>query len=138
MEVLVNDMHKNGAVFFVAITFEMTVTKGFLKIGQKPPFVRAKAVIDTGAERTCLDSSISEKLALQVYDTARIATLSGIAEVNMVDVLIHIPELNRCFPVCVPSVDFGGKSYQVVIGRDILRKCKFEYDGINNLFKLSL
>jgi|GEM_PF-4087803 len=48
------------------------------------------------------------------------------------------PKLDYVIPALdLVEHDFGALSYQVLIGRDILARCKFLYDGPANTFSLT-
>lgn len=138
MEGFVDDMHLTGVCIDVEITYGWKVTKGFLKIGQKPPCMMVKALIDTGADASCIDTAVCDALCMKRTGGKRVEMATGVKELPMVDVVLNIKELNRCFPLSALVIDLSNNSFKVIIGRDILRKCRFEYDGRREWYRLTV
>ena len=104
-----------------------------------PPPELAQALIDTGARVTCIDSKIARALDLRKTGTARMWTAGKTVTraVYDIEVTLTSPRLFR-----VPSViraldaDLWRHGFHVLIGRDVLRHCRFSYDGPAGLFTL--
>lgn len=112
-----------------------------------PDLVQIQALIDTGASATCLDPSVLQTLNLTATGSAPIETPSTggkpvIADQYDVSLLVppgdlnQIPLIVETLPVlCLPLlVSFG---YHALIGRDILTKCVFLYNGSIKFFTLA-
>jgi predicted aspartyl protease len=104
-----------------------------------PPPELARALIDTGAGVTCIDSKIARALDLRTTGTARMWTAGETVTraVYDIEVTLTLPRLFR-----VPSViraleaDLWVHGFQVLIGRDVLRHCRFTYNGPAEIFTL--
>ena len=102
-----------------------------------PPPELAQALIDTGARVTCIDSRIARALDLRKTGAARMWTAGKTGTLAVYDIELIVPRLFR-----VPSViraldaDLWTHGFHVRIGRDVLRHCRFSYDGPAGLFTL--
>lgn len=110
-----------------------------------PPPVRARAVLDSGAEATCVDASLIQSLGL---------SLSGVTPANLpafggltlgvqrdasLTMLHPSGNVRRCLVVrtlLVIELSLSGLGFQVLIGRDVLSLCRFLFDGPRGRFKL--
>lgn len=112
-----------------------------------PNPVSIQAIIDTGATLTCLDLSVLQTLGLSPTGTAEINTPStGIspAVVDQYDVSLLIPGAQGEIPllievlpvVCVEGLR-ASQNFHGLIGRDILSKCLFTYNGTMGTFTLA-
>jgi hypothetical protein len=110
-----------------------------------PPPVSRRGLLDTGAECCCVDPRALARLALPLANiglanipaiggvtptTEYIASLtvvhpSGDPRLNLVIGALHLAE--------VPLAVLG---YEVLIGRDVLGRCRFLYDGPGGRFRL--
>lgn len=116
------------------------LTKAGLAI---PNEIQIRGLIDTGASSTALDQAVIAALGLVPTGTIPIHTPStqGTAHVcNQYDVritLVH-PKLSLHIPA-LPVIDAGlaTQGIQALIGRDVLERCLFIYNGQDNYFSLS-
>lgn len=111
---------------------------------QTPPNpVRIIGVIDTGASATCIDPTSLAPLGLTPINRVPIHTPStGTApvECDQYDVQLillhktmrhfHIPSLPVVASGCLPGI-------QALIGRDVLSRCLFVYDGVTGIYSLA-
>ena len=112
-----------------------------------PDVVQIQALIDTGASATCLDPSVLKTLDLTPTGSTTIETPSTEGKPVIVDQydvslivppadLTQIPLIVSTLPVvCVSLLDSFG--YHALIGRDILEKCLFSYNGSMKWFTLA-
>jgi len=107
-----------------------------------PLMEKVRALLDTGASCTCVDSTVLSKLAIPATGTTSInSTTTGATPqvVNLYDVGILIPGaispsgatspplfLNTVAVAESPLLKHG---FQALIGRDILAFCVFHYNG---------
>jgi hypothetical protein len=108
--------------------------------GLAPPVPElAQALIDTGAKVTCIDSKIAQALDLRKTGTARMWTAGATVSraVYDIEVTLTSPRLYRV-PAIIRALDADLWTYgiHVLIGRDVLRYCRFGYDGPAGLFTL--
>jgi len=109
----------------------------------KPQTVRA--LLDTGASVTCLDSTILTNLNIPPTGTTLMntpTTGSTPATVNVYDVSILIPGATPP-PLFLHTIAvaesqlFQSQGFHALIGRDILGACVFHYNGPLNLLTVS-
>jgi hypothetical protein len=111
-----------------------------------PAAVAIEALLDTGAEITCLDSALIQALNLPLSGTTLAnlpahggLTLSALHDAGLT--VVHPsgnPHDNLVVQVVsVLDIPLAGLGYQLVIGRDVLVRCRFLYHGPRNRFRLS-
>jgi len=108
-----------------------------------PPPISAKALIDTGAECTCVDPVLIASLGLPVSSSGLVVTpgwLTGPASLGgAVPQIAHEagleivhPDLkqNLVVPILeVQAVPLTGFGIDAILGRDVLAACVIVYDG---------
>jgi hypothetical protein len=110
-----------------------------------PPPVEAMALLDIGAEVTCLDRSLVQTLGLPFGNVtlANLPVAGGLAVGNQYDLDLTIehpggPHLDwavRDFPVL--ELSLGPLGYQALIGRKLLKHSDFLYGGRTSTFTLT-
>jgi hypothetical protein len=111
-----------------------------------PPPANTRAILDTGAKVTCVDSSLIQTLNLHFAGTA-LANLPahGGLIANALDdaslVIVHPSggaqnnlSIRNLTVLGLPLAPLG---YQVLIGRDVLASCRFFYHGPSKTFRLA-
>jgi hypothetical protein len=112
--------------------------------GQRvPPQVKVRALLDTGASCTGIDSAVLAALGVVSTGTTPLhtpSTTSGTPHVaNQYDVsitLVH-PLITRTFRA-MPVIEshLAHQGIQALIGRDVLSLCLLTYDGVGQTFSL--
>jgi hypothetical protein len=111
-----------------------------------PPPVEARALLDTGAEMTCVDSALIQLVGPSFGGTvmANLPAHGGITIVPRYDVTLTIvhpsgdPDQHLVLHnITVLEIPLAVLGYQAVIGRDVLAQCRFLYDGPGNHFELA-
>ena len=129
----------NGAILDIHITPELPK-----KITSAYSFTPVQALVDTGASESCIDLKLAADLNLVSRGERRSFAGNGQDNVHQtyeISLLIEGNESNKLFP-CLPSgIDLkalktDGIAICFIIGRDILSKCIFTYDGINGTFSI--
>jgi hypothetical protein len=100
------------------------------------------ALVDTGAKYTCVDAATLATLGIVPTTATTIRTASSgrspqarpVFEISLVVPLASPLVLSDA--VAVVSVDLSWSRYRCLVGRDILARCRFEYDGPAGLFTL--
>jgi len=108
--------------------------------------VSLQALLDTGAECSCVDPQALATLTLPLANI-------GIVNIPALGGLTPVAQHETCLTVLHPSGDarrnlvvdgllvaetfLATLGYQVLIGRDVLSRCRFVYDGPGNWFRLS-
>ena len=111
-----------------------------------PEPVTTRALLDTGASSTAVDSRIIERLELSPRGEVPVATPSTGAQPARrfeYDSALFIPsqdgtEAGLVFPlVPVLGTDLRPTGVDALIGRDVLSKCIFIYNGTTGTFSLA-
>lgn len=111
-----------------------------------PPAIAAKALLDTGAEVTCLDGVLIQGLALPGAGTvlANVPAAGGLTggTQHRASLMVVHPSGNPVLNLVVRdlllvALPLAGLGYEALIGRDILDRCAFLYHGPLGRFRLS-
>ncbi|MCH8164486.1 MAG: retroviral-like aspartic protease family protein [Planctomycetes bacterium] len=110
-----------------------------------PERIPVRALIDTGASVTVLDTAIVRKLSLMATGTISFQTPSTgetphVSNQYDVSILLVSPIAKRATGfdnIPVIEADLSAQGLQALLGRDILRQCLFVYDGVAGLFSLA-
>jgi hypothetical protein len=137
---------QDGPIVDVEIGWSSAEIRAARRAGRPiPPPVQGLALIDTGAEGSCLDSSLIRQLGLPyggitmvnvpasgglVFSPSHDANVvvrhpSGVSALNLILADVFLYEL-----------DLGLLGYQALLGRDLLASCRLLYDGPGGRFKL--
>jgi len=120
--------------------------KALLAAGkQLPALVKIRGLVDTGASGACID--LGCLVALDLSPTGRVAILTpstgGQAHnCNQYDIQLLIPHPNGNY-LRIPSLPIiesnlkAPQGIDALIGRDVLSRCLFVYDGGANIFSLA-
>src|SRR5262249_40536568 len=111
-----------------------------------PPPVRIDALIDTGSDTTCLDTTVVAQLGLP-YGSMMLANLPALRRLSLA--IEHDAGVRILQPSGNPAEDFiltdlvilelelGRVGYQALLGRDVLAHCDFLYQGPAGRFQLT-
>jgi hypothetical protein len=107
-----------------------------------PPALDARALVDTGAEITCVDGLLIQHLGLPLAQLAlaNVPALGGLrvgTHYHAGVVLVHPSGSSLAVPnLLIMEVPFAGLGYQALLGRDVLARCDFLYGGRRQRFAL--
>jgi Aspartyl protease len=110
-----------------------------------PTAQQVRALIDTGAGGTAVDSSIIQALQLVATGTVPIRTPSTGAQphqCNQYDVGIALPMrhglhmMNLVIPVI--EANLAAQGIHVLLGRDVLANCVLTYNGLEDYFVIGV
>jgi predicted aspartyl protease len=98
------------------------------------------ALVDTGAQESCIDNGLAMQLNLPIINRQRIAGVSGAREVNMHLAQIHIPLLDFTIYGAFAAVDLiaGGQAHYALIGRSFLKALRMVYEGDTGTVTLAI
>jgi hypothetical protein len=105
-----------------------------------PPALGARALVDTGAEITCVDELLVQQLGLPLAQLAlaNIPALGGlrVGTHYHAGMVVEHPSGNSLMvpDILILEVSLAGLGYQVLIGRDVLARCDFIYSGRRQRF----
>lgn len=111
-----------------------------------PPAQEVSALIDTGAEVTCIDPSVANRLGLIPKNVGllNVPAVSGLTVNYLYDVTLVIPHPTAATPqqLIVPDLEvsefpLNSRGCEALIGRDVLAYCVLIYDGLSGTFTLS-
>ena len=114
-------------------------------IPSSPP-ANGHALIDTGADVTCIDAGVIRKLGLshRGMTIANVPAVAGISYAMQYEISLTIlhPSKNAQHNLVIGDLIvmeltaslFG---FEVLMGRDVLASCEFLYNGRGNHFRLS-
>jgi predicted aspartyl protease len=110
-----------------------------------PQLQIVRALIDTGASGSCVDPAVLHDLGLTPTGTIQVITPTTGAnpvECNQYDVSVAIPAPNgtpfAMATVAVTEHEFlNAQGFHALIGRDILARCIFHYNGQEATFTLA-
>lgn len=127
-----------GAVVDAFVTVSVERGAALQKAGQPiPNAVRVRALIDTGASCSCVDSSVIKELSIPPTGREKVHTAStgqeAPHEANQYDVGMVIPSGTQA-PLYLPNLpvveaELEHLGYKALIGRDVLARCILVYDG---------
>jgi hypothetical protein len=110
-----------------------------------PPALDTRALVDTGAEITCVDGALLQQLGLPLAQLAlaNVPALGGLrvgAHYHAGIVVPHPtggPGMHLAVEnLLILEVPLAGLGYQALIGRDLLNRCDFLYSGRRQGFTL--
>ncbi len=116
------------------------------RLGQPiPTALEILALIDTGAEATCIDRAISNRLGFlpKQYGSTNAPGLGGLAFSAFVEVEFQIPHptapLSQYLVIedlDVVELDIQNLGCEAILGRDVLSYCVLIYDGVAGSYSL--
>lgn len=111
-----------------------------------PTAIDVPALIDTGAEASCIDTTLGNRLNLlpaQIW-SANVPMLGGTGYAAYYEVELTLPHpsvtashLLVVSDLEVVELDLLSYGIEVILGRDVLAHCVLIYDGTANEFTLS-
>lgn len=111
-----------------------------------PPPVQFEALIDTGADTTCLDPTIIAQLGFLLggITLANVPATGGLIPALEHDVSLRIlhPSGNGILDLLftdllILELELGTVGYQALLGQDVLAQCDFLYQGPSGQFQLT-
>lgn len=142
MQTIVLPIGPAGPLVRVEIALSAKVVQSLRKGGQPvPPAVTAEALIDSGSDVTCVDPTILAPLQKQGLTATKFIPINAPAlggfrptgEYSVSLTILHPsgnPKANLVLRnQVVVDQEIGALGYQCLIGRDVLDRCIFVYDG---------
>ena len=120
-----------GPALFVQIGFDTSYRPA--NVGSVPilPTTMQRALVDTGASASCVDSSLAASLGLPIVNRGKVSGISGPMQVNVHLAQIYVPTLQFTLYGMFDGVHLraGGQNVDALLGRDLLQHFKMTYDG---------
>jgi predicted aspartyl protease len=102
------------------------------------PAIQVPALIDTGAQQSCIDEQLAQQLNLPLIDQAKLSGVSGAMIFNVYLAHIAIPGVALQYGQFTGvHLQAGGQYHRVLIGRTLLRDVLLVYDGRSGSVKLA-
>ena len=144
---LTTDLSADGALIDFLVGVSAPHAKFFSAKGQAVPVpVKVRGIIDTGASITCIHTASIASLKLKVTGNVPIITPSTGTSNHLCDqcdvsiILVHPDSNVELATVPIITTDLSGlaqSGIQALIGRDVLAKCLFFYNGASKRFALA-
>lgn len=147
MPVLRGILQVEGALVDVQLSWSASQARS-LRLAQQPvpPPLDARALLDTGAEITCVDTSLVQQLGLPLAQVAlanvpAVGGLTAGAHYHAGLTVVHPsgdPHQDLVFQtLLILELPLAGLGYQALLGRDVLDRCDFLYGGRRQRFTLA-
>jgi len=147
MPVLIAPLTAEGALVDVRIGWSDAAAKALrTALRPVPPPVDVRALIDSGAESSCVDPAVTQALGLPVggFVMANVPAHGGLTFATQHDASLTIlhpsgdARLNLALGnLLMVELAIGVLGYQALLGRDVLAGCRFLFDGPAGRFELS-
>ena len=123
--------HEPFALTRYGATVEVTVA-ALVHDGKRPIEEVTHALIDTGAEESCIDERLARRLRMPVVDTLRIFWAGGTREHNVYAANVVVHDLELAVQGRFVGIDFipGEIPQEVILGRTFLEGTIMIYDGL--------
>lgn len=122
------DNHRHAVVIDVRVGFSVNIAE-FSGVAKAE--VSAHALIDTGANRSCVSKRLIAACKLEAITQMAVRSAQGISEANVYSADIALP--SEIVFQNVPVMEFsGGSDFDVIIGMDILNCCDFAFSNANS------
>ena len=101
--------------------------------------ITVHALIDTGAQESCIDIKIATELNLPIVDVQMISGAGGVKKHPVYMGHIYIPSLEKTLYGRFAGVDLiaGGQSHGALLGRTFLQGTVMIYDGLRSQVTLA-
>ena len=137
-EISLADLQTSGPIIqgFVGPSRELIATLGAEAVAAPVP---VSALIDSGAAITVVTPEVAVLLNLQSVGAVPVHTPTSVEPVfcRQFHVNVYFSPAFVVENILVVEAPLTGQSFQCLIGRDILSRGVFTYDGVNGRFSLS-
>jgi hypothetical protein len=147
MPVVSKDLDETGALLEITVGWSAKDAVTQHGLGLPIPSPRqAIALVDTGAEITCIDAELSRQLQLPLegFTPANLPAMGGLSINQLFSAsltFMHPSGKQRNYlrlrEVTVMELGLEGMPFQALLGRDFLSRCRFVYDGPRNRFRVT-
>jgi hypothetical protein len=133
------------------LTVRFRLTQGAAALRRRsgnpvPPPAEVVALIDTGAEVTCLDPSVIARLGVSptIVTLVNAPAAGGVGSTLRYDVDLEVPHPSNpsVTPLEIPELEvlemqLNSFGVEAILDRDVLASCVLIYDGVGNSFTLT-
>lgn len=139
-----NILVSTGPILSVEVSIPQELADLLTKEKKAIPSPRAGfALIDTGATRSGVDKSVITQLGVQPVGLAKTLTAGGEVEQNLFPAHFRFPgenidiDFSSVLGVNLKGQEVNGQPIIVLLGRDVLSKFLFVYNGPGGFFSIS-
>ena len=124
-------LEQNGPTICVDIGFDPSFQTTPPVRRATPGITGIRALVDTGAGESCIDSLLAAQLNLPIVNRRLVSGCHGSQEVNMHLAQVYFPALSFTIWGAFAGVHLaaGGQIHRALIGRTFLRRYKMVYEG---------
>jgi len=128
---------ENGPIIEIVITFSSATVHALALEKKDIPCLKVRALIDTGATTTAVSQKVVNDLELKPRGTIKVSTSAKDSEIRYeYDVCLEFDTEAYVDTLRVLGANLQDHSIDCLIGRDVLKACKFIYDGPKKRFML--
>lgn len=134
-----------GPLINVSITLPKALETIYTQQGKALPApITGIALIDTGAKKTCVHDAIMEQLGVNTIGQVTSHTANGSRQCNTYPAHFNFPGANievdftSVIEVDLTGQIFNGQQIIALIGRDVLSKTIFVYNGTLGMYTLAM
>lgn len=132
-------LRRDGPVIEVQVEPVLAAQQVMQADGDEVISVSCKALIDTGASGTLIQTSVIERLRLEQIGTVLLTTPSTTRPLVRYQYRVRIVlSKTIAFETNIVEGALVGQDIECLIGRDILEQVVFTYDGPNSRFSITL
>lgn len=134
-----------GPIVPVEISIPSSLAEVYTKKNRAIPQPKSGwALIDTGATKSCVDDKVLIQLGVNPIDRTTIHGSGGKHEVNVFPAHMRFPtmpgfelEFSSAIGVNIQAQQVNNQPIIALLGRDILSRCLFVYNGTLGIFTIS-
>jgi hypothetical protein len=138
-------LQRSGPIMEIEVAVPSSLAEYLTKNKRPVPQpVRGVALIDSGASGTCVDDRVIRQLGVKPIGVATVITAGGRQERNRYPARFDFRRMKMSFEFSsvmgmnLREQSIMGRELVALIGRDVLSRCIFIYDGINARFTLAI
>jgi len=141
-----NVLAKAGPVLAVEVSIPTALTEKLTKENKPIPQPKTGlALIDTGATHSCVDDGAISQLGVNPIGRTKIQGSAGAHEVNIFPAHFRFPaipnfeiDFTATLGVDIQAQKVNGRPIIALLGRDVLLRCVFVYNGPLGIYTLAL
>lgn len=131
---------ENGAILEVAVGHPALVAERLVAEGRPvPPPRRIRALIDTGATISGMDNAVARELGLVQTGFVTLTGIGGTTEQPVYAASVSFPGVAAPAqdPVKIAGTSLGAQDFEMLMGRDLLRRLVMTYHGPRSVFSVA-
>ena len=125
-------LEKKGPIIQIQLSLSLAATEIYVDQGLIiPQPLSGLALIDTGADQSCIDEGVIEQMNLQAIDEVMVCSFEKEEEKSRYPIRMEFvgTDIGMDIPVIGKPIKAIRPKITALIGRDILRHCLLVYNG---------